>query len=107
MTTFIRKAKKIFHRYQSRAGGFHFGDIIWSCYKYPSKKYKLNSDEVVFSNTLHEDFVKDRETLEYLQNLRRILDSISKNIRVSIHQKFYPRDATYLIILKCKFIIDI
>lgn len=98
---FAKEADKILSRYQSKAGGFQFGDEKWTKHDSNSKTYIIYDNEIVFENTIHADFLTDAETYEYLQDILLALNEISTNICVTIHKKYSDRDKMYWILLKC------
>lgn len=102
LKTFARETQKILLRYQHKAGGFCFDDHIWKMYDCTSTKYHLNETELLFENTIHEDFVRDSECSNYLLMLINKLNMLSTNIKVSIHSNYLKRDQIYCIVLKCK-----
>lgn len=93
-------ANNYLRRYQFKAGGFTLGDN-WKMHDKKSKKYKLHDNELVFENTVHENYIHVQETYDFLANIIKLLNSITKNIKVTMHTKFYERDRTHLLILKC------
>jgi hypothetical protein len=99
---FVRNANKILNRYQCKAGGFLFGNEKWKIHDYTSKKYYVKENEICFENSISVDFMVDSETISYLQNILKILNSIAVNISVSCHEKFSNRDKIFWIIFKCR-----
>lgn len=94
-------ASKILFRYQSRAGGFYFGDRTWKMYNITSNKYTIYDNEIIFENTIGANNLHDNETKEFLQGLLLLLNNISTRVKVSIHMKFSDRDKIYTVMLKC------
>lgn len=101
LRTFGKIANKILFRYQSRAGGFQFGDRLWKTYDKTSKKYHLFDNELIFENTIDANSFNDHETIEYIRDILNMLNSIAYNIKVSLHTKYLDRDKTYIMMLKC------
>lgn len=102
LNEFEKIATKQLLKYQSRAGGFRFGNRIWKLYDSTSKKYHIYNNEIVFENTLDANSFKDHETLEYLNDILLVLNNISTKIKVTIHSKYFYRDKIHIIMLKCK-----
>lgn len=102
LSEFTKIAAKKLLKYQSRAGGFRFGDRIWKIHDSTSKKYHIYDNEIVFENTLDANSLQDHETIEYLNNILQMLNDISKRIKVTIHSKYSDRDKTHIMMLKCK-----
>ncbi len=99
---FKKIAIKYLHRYQSKAGGFRIGDCDWTIHDTTSRKYTINANEIVFENTINDNELHTRETVEYLEGILRLLNSISSQVVVTLHTKFYDRDKIQLLMLKCK-----
>lgn len=102
LNEFEKIAVKKLLKYQSRAGGFCFGDRIWKIHDSTSKKYHIYDNELVFENTLDANSFQDHETIEYLNDILLVLNEISTRIKVTIHSKYSDRDKIYIMMLKCK-----
>jgi hypothetical protein len=102
MNKFNKIAMKYLNRYQFKAGGFMFDDN-WVFYSGTLNKYKLKQNESIFENTIYENCVYMSDTYDYLSCIIKLLNSISINVKVTMHTKFYDRDKTYIVMLKCEY----
>lgn len=102
LNEFKHTAQKVLNRYQSKAGGFDIADSHWEMHDSNSEKFEIYDNEIIFTNSIHESNLKNSETKDFLYHILRILNKISSMIKVSMHLKYYDRDKTYLLMLKCK-----
>lgn len=100
---FAKIAQKLLHRYQSRAGGFMIEDREWTLHKHGSNKYNLRKNEILFENTLSDDYRTDKETREYLFDIILLLNKLSDNITVSLHNMVSERDTIQWLMIKCTY----
>lgn len=101
MEDFVKTAKKILLRYQSKAGGFYFDDIQWKVYTKSSKKYDLYENQIFLENTIHIDYAHNAETTKYLTHLTKIMQSIAKNIKVKLIGYLKERDRIFVYVFQC------
>jgi hypothetical protein len=96
-------ATKFINRYHGKAGGFLFKND-WILMKENTKEQNIvdiHKNEIVYMNIIQENDLHSDETVEYLQNIVRILTRISFRVKVSIHSKFSVRDKINYIFIKC------
>lgn len=103
LNEFAKMAHKILYRYQSRAGGFMIEDREWTLHKHGSNKYNLKKNEILFENTLSDDYRTDKETREYLFDIISLLNKLSDNITVSLHNMVSERDTIQWLMIKCTY----
>lgn len=73
---FIKRAKKILNRYQSKGGGYKLEDIEWTIYE--------ENDSVYFENTIDSKLINDDELNVYFDKILEKLNELSMNIQVEL-----------------------
>lgn len=97
LTDFIKQVKKIFIRYQCKAGGFIIEDIEWTIHKTGSHDYDILENEILFANTIAVCDEDDIELENYFNNLLPRLNSVAKNITVELREDHGKRNNHILI----------
>lgn len=97
LCNFKKLVKYIFDRYTYKAGGFNFDTSEWNEHIIKNKNKntrKINISKIAFiyKNTLHNDYINDLETREYLVNMFNIFNKLSSNFSIKLKIEFKNRD---------------
>lgn len=87
LNEFEKISLKIFNRYKLLFSEFFIEDSEWTLYKESTSKYTLQSNEILFENTIDLIDIDNEETLNFLDMLIFKFNSISSNIKTKYHIK--------------------
>ena len=89
----------ILFKYTWKAGGFDIEDNEWICYDSDShSRYNVQPYELLFINTIHFSECYSDETLNFLKNITRRLESLAVNIKPVL--KYKDEYKAKLVVLK-------
>lgn len=98
---YVKEAKKLFKRYQCKAGGYNIEDMEWGVYRSGSDKYDVRENEVLFENTISMKDKDDDETNDYLDDIAKRLERIAENIKIDVRFKKAREDRLVWILIWC------
>ena len=97
---FVDRINELLHRYHWETGGYQMGSRHWELHQHGTgvSHYHIPEGESWWVNTVPTDGLK--QTQQYLTRLNQILKNVSTQHVISMEQREYKRDATYLIIFR-------
>lgn len=88
---FSKKALYLLQRYQCKAGGFCIEDTVWAVYDNNCGYYDVKESELLFENTISIIDEHDLELCTYINNILKMLDSLSTNIKIKYKEYKKPK----------------
>lgn len=99
---FILLITNILSKFRNCSYGHLLEDTIWTLHDKSSSKYPVKSNELLFENSIHLNETKVDQIEEYLKLIRRYINRLSSDFKVTDRIIEDPHNDICWIILKCK-----